>query len=46
MPGKANASPKKSQQLQRNLKRKTDDEEVEFSEKEVMKISSLSFRTL
>nr|XP_044632767.1 centromere protein Q isoform X2 [Equus asinus] len=35
MPGKANASPKKSQQLQRNLKRKTDDEEVEFSEKEV-----------
>ncbi|KAL2791949.1 centromere protein Q [Daubentonia madagascariensis] len=35
MPGKPNASKKKSQQLKRNPKRKIDDEEVELSEKEV-----------
>lgn len=35
MSSKANASKKRSQQLKRNPKRKTDDEEVELSEKEV-----------
>ncbi|XP_012616317.1 centromere protein Q [Microcebus murinus] len=35
MPGKPNASKKKYQQLKRNPKRKTDDEEVELSEEEV-----------
>ncbi|XP_007934480.1 centromere protein Q [Orycteropus afer afer] len=35
MPGKANASKKKSQQLNKNTKRKMDDEEVDLSEKEV-----------
>lgn len=35
MPGKASASKKKSQQLKQNPKRKTDEEEVGFSEKEV-----------
>ncbi|KAM9233529.1 centromere protein Q isoform 1-T2 [Dugong dugon] len=42
MPGKANASKKKSQQLKRNPKRKTGDEEVELSEKEVRKIAKNS----
>jgi hypothetical protein len=45
MPGKANASKKKSQQLKRNSKTKVG-EEVELSEKKVMRISSLSFRIL
>ncbi|EHB16684.1 Centromere protein Q [Heterocephalus glaber] len=35
MPGKANASKKKSQQLKKKSKRKIDDEEVKLSEKEV-----------
>ncbi|XP_054554831.1 centromere protein Q [Talpa occidentalis] len=35
MPGKANTSKKKSQQLKKNVKRKTHDEEMDFLEKEV-----------
>ncbi|KAM5166600.1 centromere protein Q [Callospermophilus lateralis] len=35
MPGKANASKKKSQQLKRSSKRKIDNEELELSEKQV-----------
>ncbi|XP_069344453.1 centromere protein Q isoform X1 [Eulemur rufifrons] len=39
MPDKPNASKKKSQQLKRNSKRKTNDEEVKLSEKEVRNIA-------
>lgn len=46
MSNKAGASKKRSQQLKRNPKRKIDDEEVELPAKKVMKILSLSFRTL
>lgn len=46
MSNKAGASKKRSQQLKRNPKRKIDDEEVELPKKKVMKILSLSFRTL
>lgn len=46
MSNKAGASKKRPQQLKKNPKRKTDDEEVELPERKVMKILSLSFRTL
>ena len=46
MSSKANASKRRSQPLKRNSKRKIGEKEAELSEKEVMKMSSLSFRTL
>lgn len=46
MSSKANSTKKTSQQLKRNQKRKIGHEEMELSEKVVMKISSLSSRTL
>lgn len=46
MSSKANTTKKTSQQLKRNRKRKIGREEVELSEKVVMRISSLSSTTL
>lgn len=44
MPGKANASKRKSQQLKRNSKQRAD-EEVDFPENEVIKYQ-IPFRSL